>query len=220
MKVTKVTTTDNETSSSIDLFSGLKVSTAQEKEIRDQVGSFLVEQTLSYVAGMDSPIEGESWKSTLEKEYAKKKEAEIGNEDADIQFTGRTLDQLQYQDEPEGIKIGVFGERAPVADGHCNLSGKSKLQKRRFLPGPGQHYVATIERECSRIISDIIGEMPLEASRSAEQFRGIENQKELFSALKDHFGDRSLTRTELRLGVYRNHKLLSLLDEQDLLELL
>lgn len=218
MKVTKVNLSNNETSAEIDLFSGLtqKITPAQKKTIQQEVADYLIEQTLLSVADEKSPLSGGLWKKTLSKEYAKYKMEEVGNKQADIQFTGRTLDQLKGEPISVGVKVGVFGERAPAADGHNNLSGKSHLPTRQFIPKEGQKYKQGIEREVERIIADVLAE---EAEvKTQKTFTKIETKAELYEVLQDTFGE--MSRSELRLSVFRNKKLLDLLEDNDLLDLL
>lgn len=216
MKVTKTTTTGSETSATLDLFSDLDLNKEQKKKVRDAVSDFIIEQTLLSVADEKSPIQGEGWKKSLSKEYRKKKLDEIGNSKSDMQFTGETLDSLSAEDHPDGIKIGVFGERAPAADGHNNLSGKSKLPQRRYIPDKGQEYKSDIQKEVERIITDVIAE---DAELKAEDLRGITSKFLLYEVLSSLFG-RELSRAELKLAVYRNENVLRAIMDEDLEDLL
>jgi hypothetical protein len=230
MKTGKVTTTENETSVEIDLFSSVKKLTPDQKRtIQSEVADFLVEQTLVSVADEKSPVSGGSWKKSLSKEYAKKKEAEIGNKKADIQFSGRTLDQLKAVPTDSGIKIGVFGERAPVADGHNNLSGKSDLPTRQFLPKEGENYKRAIQTEVDRIVADVLAESTEQPDRSQQKdnvrekkassrFNDVESQADLYQSLREIFGN--LSRIELRLAVFRNKAVLDDIVNSGLLDYL
>jgi hypothetical protein len=228
MKTGKVTTTETETSVEIDLFSSIKkLSADQKRTIQSEVADFLVEQTLTSVSEEKSPISGGEWKKKLSKEYAQKKETEIGNKKADIQFSGRTLDQLKAEPTSDGIKIGVFGERAPVADGHNNLSGKSSLPTRQFLPKEGQNYKGSIKSEVDRIVADVLAESdkPEETAKQKNsvrekkadsRFNDVETQAELYQTLREIFGP--LSRIELRLAVFRNKSILDDIINSDLLD--
>lgn len=219
MKVKSVNLSDNETSVEIDLFTGLKakLTPEQKKTIASEVGDYLVEQTLLAVADEKSPISGGAWKKGLSKEYAKIKMDEIGNKKANIEFSGRTLDQLKVKPTDQGIKLGVFGERAPAADGHNNLSGKSALPTRQFLPKEGQKYKPDIEREVNRIVADVLTETV--ATKEEKLFKEVETKKDLYAAIREVIGE-DLSLTELRLAVFRNKNLLDLIEENDLLDLL
>lgn len=216
MKVLKTIISDNETSAVIDLFSDSNLSESQKKIVRERVGDFLLEQTLVSVANEKSPIQGENWKKSLDKQYKKEKEKEIGNDKADLQFSGRLLDQTSYQMTSEGIKIGTFGERAVVADGHCNLSGESKLPKRRFIPAEGQEYIQKIQKEVDRIVADVVAETALP---DPIELKNVSTKSDLKNVLQDFFGQK-MTLAEIRLAIYRNPKLYDLLDEANLLDLI
>jgi hypothetical protein len=216
MKVTKTTTTDKETSATIDLFDGAKVPKRIKNEVIDQVGQYLVEQTLLNVAESQSPVQGEGKFKALSKAYKGKKLEEVGHGKADLQFSGTMLDEVSFEPTKDGIRIGVFGERAPAADGHNNLSGESALPKRRFIPAEGQSYKANIEREVSRIISDVVAE---NSSFKKKDFEDISSKSGLYSRLEAIFGT-ALSRAELKLAALRNEDLVDLLDDLDILDLL
>lgn len=219
MKVVKTTVSDNELSSTIDLFSDVKLTRKQKAEVQDQVGQYLYEETQARISEEKSPVKGEPWKKTLSKDYSKRKLDEVGNKNADLQFSGRMLDQFKVIPVEEGIKIGVFGERAPAADGHNNFSGKSPLPRRRFLPAEGQEYNPQLEREVKRIIADVTAESDSAKAPTKSAVAKIETKAELYSFLSDFF-DSSLSRSEVRLAVFRNPELLQLLESEDLLSLL
>lgn len=216
MKVTKTQTTDSETTAIIDLFEGRKLPASVKQDIQDQVGQFLVEQTMISVSEEKSPVKGEGWKKTLSKEYAKIKQKEVGNKLANMEFTGETLGELTFEPTKEGIKIGVIGERAPAADGHNNLSGKSSLPRRRYIPDEGQEYKGPITKEIDRIIADSIASSPLLKN---SLFKDVKTKKSLYASLRNLLGD-NLSNSELSLAVYRNEDLLDSLKELGLLDLL
>lgn len=215
MKVIKTTATKSETSASIDLFDGRDLTPKVKARIREEVGTYLVENTLADVSESKSPVQGESIPALKKGPYREKKLAELGTSRADIQFTGETLDEFQFKDTKEGIKIGVFGDRAVVADGHNNLSGKSDLTRRRFIPGEGQDYKKPYEKEVDRIIMDVISE---ETRFKKSDFDDITTKTELVRALRTKFGDMSVS--EVTLAVYRNEDLLDLLTDLKLIKLL
>lgn len=175
-----------------------------------------MEQTLLQVADSKSPVQGEGTFKKLSKEYKKKKDEEVGHTDPDLQFSGQMLDQVDYKVTSNGVTVGVFGDRAPAADGHNNLSGKSKLPTRRFIPGEGQNYKANIQKEVDRIISDVIAE---QSDFKKSEFKNIGTKTDLYKQLETIFGT-MLTRAELRLAVLRNEDLLDLLEELDIVDLL
>lgn len=217
MKIVRAAASEAETSAEIDLFSGLALSKKQKREIAQEVGDYLVEQTLLSVGSQKSPIDGETWKKLISKEYKKKKLDEVGNTDADLQLSGQTLDELSWKMTENGIKIGVFGGRAPVADGHSNISGKSKLPRRRFIPDVGQDYKGPIATEVDRIVADIVSQNVQDVRLS--QLTKIKNKTQLYNYLADLFGV-ELSRAELKLAVYRNQDVLDLLDAAGLIGLI
>jgi hypothetical protein len=108
---------------------------------------------------------------------------------------------------------GGLGQSA--ADGHNNLSGKSNLPLRQFIPDVDQSYKKNIKVEVERIIADIIAE---ETSFRRSDFEDITTRAELYNKLAEIFGD--MPKAELQLSVFRNETLTDLLKELDLLGLL
>lgn len=215
MKVVGKTTNDSETSVELDLFEGRVLPLKVRKRVQEEVGNFLVEQTLISMNEKKSPVQGEGGFAPLSKDYKKKKLDEVGSGEANLEFDGVMKDELNFYPTKTGIEIGVYGERAGAADGHNNLSGKSKLKTRRFLPDEGQTYKKPITQEVERIIADAIAE---ETTFKKSMFRGVETKGELYAVLKEIFGE--MSRGELSLAVYRNEDLVDLLSELDLLGLL
>ena len=216
MKVISKTIEDSETSVELDLFEGRKLPAKVKRRVAEDVGNYLVEQTLVSMNQKTSPVQGEgNFKALTSKEYKKKKKLEVGNTNADLEFEGVMKDELDFKVTKDGVKVGVFGERAPAADGHNNLSGKSQLPKRRFLPDEGQNYKKNIQTEVDRIIADAIAE---DISFKKSMFRDVDTKKALYAKLSDIFGP--MTRSELELSVYRNEDLFEILKDLDLLGLL
>ena len=215
MKVISKTVNKNETSIELDLFEGRDLKPALKKKIADEVGQFIVEQTLVAMNEQRSPVRGEGSFKPLSPEYKKRKKLEVGNTTPNLEFDGILKDELDYEITESGVAIGVFGERAPAADGHNNLSGKSKLPTRRFLPDEGQEYKANIKKEVERIVADVIAE---ETAFSKKDFEGIETKAQLYNKLKSIFGD--LPRGELQLAVYRNEDLTVIFKKLNLTDLL
>lgn len=169
---------------------------------------------MAAVGAQKSPVEGYGKFTALTSEqYKKKKKAEVGTTKPNLELSGEMLDEVQFEDTKEGIKIGVFGDAALRADGHNNLSGRSKLPTRRFIPDKGEVYNSRINREVERIISDAISET---IGPKAKLFEDVESKSELYSALRTYFGERSVTNAELKLSVFRNPDLLAFLEEMEL----
>lgn len=175
------------------------------------MGEYLKEQILTRVASSQSPISGGGFKATLSKEYAKQKQAEVGNKKANLELSGGMLDSLGFKVTPNGIEIGVYGSAAERADGHNNFSNTSTLPERKFLPEEGERFKGDIEKEVKRIIEDKLVEQ-LEIGR--RDFALIKNKKELMLKMRELFPDMSLTRaTDAAL---RNRQFRELFDEFNL----
>lgn len=216
MKVIKTTVNEVETSVTIDLFEGRSLPKKVKAEIQDQVGNYLVEQTLVSMGEKKSPVAGEGSFKALSPLYKKKKIEVVGSGNADLEFDGIMKDELTFIPNDKGIDIGVFGERAGAADGHNNLSGNSQLPKRRFLPDKGQEYKKETMREVDRIIADVIAE---NSTFKKSDFKNIETKKELYDKLKTIFGS-DMSRSELNIAVFRNEELTNIFKELDLIGLL
>lgn len=215
MRITDKTTDQGETSVDIDLFEGRSLKKAVKSRIREEVGSFLVEQTLASMGEKKSPVQGAPNFKPLSKAYKKRKLAEVGSGDANLEFDGLMKDEVDFKPSESGIAIGVFGERAGAADGHNNLSGKSNLPLRQFIPDVGQNYKKGIVVEVQRIIADIIAE---ETTIKKSDFDEITTRAELYIKLAEIFGD--MPKAELQLSVFRNESLTDMLKELNLLGLL
>lgn len=215
MRIVDKTLDDGETSVDIDLFEGRSLKKKVKSRIREEVGSFLVEQTLASMAEKKSPVQGAPNFKVLSKNYKKRKLDEVGSGDANLEFDGLMKDETDFKATDTGIKIGVFGERAGAADGHNNLSGKSNLPLRQFIPDVDQSYKKNIKIEVERIIADIIAE---ETSFRRSDFEDITTRAELYGKLIEVFGE--MPKAELYLSVFRNEELTDLLKGLDLLGLL
>jgi hypothetical protein len=181
------------------------------RETREEVGEFLVEQILSKVASRKSPVTGDSF-DKLSDDYKKKKQAEGLSGVPNLESSGDMLDALDYRVTSRGIEIGVFGDDAPKADGHNNLSGNSQLPERRFIPAVGEGFMPSIEREVERIIADAVAES---AEPDVRALGSIESKTELYDYLMPIFG--LTTRTETRLAVLRSDRWIAALSRLGLL---
>lgn len=163
-----------------------------------------------------SPVEGlGKFPSLVSKEYKKLKKSEVGNTKADLELSGETLNALSFKSTNDGLKLGVFGSRAPIFDGHNNLSGKSELPLRRAVPGEGENYKSSIRKEVDRIIADALSENEFV---SPKDLQDINSKGALYDVLGDLLGLTS--RSEIRLAVFRNESLLELLRDEELTEFL
>lgn len=214
MKVIGKNINDGETSVDIDLFEGQKLPKRVKKLVNEAVGEYLVEQTLISIEKQQSPVAGQGSFKPLSKEYAKIKQREVGNRRPNLEAEGTMKDELDFV-ASDTLNIGVYGERAGAADGHNNLSGRSKLTKRQFLPDEGETYKRSVLTEIARIKADIIAE---EMTFKPSQFNDISSTSELYAKLRDVLGLN--TRSEINLAVIRNQELTQFLSEQGLYDLL
>lgn len=214
MKILKTKATKTELTSTLDLSSELSgLSKSARLDALEEVGEFLVEQTLVNAAESSSLVKGEKIPALTSKQYKLKKRAEVGNSSANLELSGEMLDSVDYKVSGETVTIGVFGDAALRADGHNNFSGKSSLPKRRIFPAEGQEYKDQVMREVRRIIADY------KTSNVKESvLNEVETKSELYEALKQITGLTS--RSEIKLAVLRSDRLLALLEDMELEDLL
>ena len=212
MKVIKAQGTKKKTASQIDLeLEGIP--NREQTKIKKDVGEFLVEQILQYVAEQGSPIAGEPWPK-LSPEYKKKKKAEGLSPVANLEASGELLDALTFKTTEDGLEIGFFNDQAWKADGHVKFSGlQNNTPQRRFLPAEGQSFKADIQKEVERIVLDAKSE-GFDKSGLAD----ITTKKGLYDYLMEQFGTTS--RVEARLTVLRNADILKAIEDEELLDLL
>lgn len=211
MKIIKTIVNSGELSSLIDLsveLSGLNKSA--KREALNEIGEYLIEQTLSNIGESKSPVKGESIPALTSKIYKDYKRGEVGNTKANMELNGDMLDSVDFEIVDTGkIKIGVFGDSAPKADGHNNFSGDSRLPKRRIFPDEGQSYKSYIESEIKKIIADHKSK-----NINKSSFKDVESKSDLYSKLSEITG--LSKRSEIRLAVLRNESLLESLIENGL----
>jgi len=214
MKVLKIKAGKSELSSTIDLSVELKgLSRSDKSAAIDEIGNFLVEQTLVNASESTSLVKGESIPALTSKPYKLKKRGEVGNAKANLELTGEMLDSIDFKSGSNSLTIGVYGEAALRADGHNNFSGKSSLPKRRIFPDEGQEYKSSVKKEIDRIISDYKS-----SNVDTKTFKDVSTKTDLYAALKDLTGLSS--RSEIKLSVMRSADLLAIIEDMGLLDLL
>lgn len=214
MKITNTTVDSSETSVDVDL--GIsKLPKRVRDRVAEEVGNYLVETTLISIEQGKSPVSGEGNFKALSKNYAELKKREGGTPKPNLELNGDLKDQLDFEVTKDGVRIGVFGDRAPAADGHNNLSGKSALPKRRFLPSEGQNYKRDTVKEVERIIADVIAE---ESTFKPSDFKNIRTAGALYEKLGELLALDS--RREINLAVIRNEDLQDVLKESGAYDLL
>jgi len=182
MKIKRTIANDSITASEIDFTQDLiGIPKKDHKSILAEVGELLVEQTLTNLADSKSPVSGAPYKKTLSKDYGKKKEAETGSKAANLDLTGDMINSIDFEIDGDTLLLGVFGDDAPKADGHNNLSGKSDLPERRFLPKKGESY----KREISSLIEEVIANKRAETVNLKDsKLSQIESKSELYDYLQ------------------------------------
>lgn len=189
---------------------------ANQSDVKDQIGNFLIEQILATVGSQNSPIRGKDWPK-LNKEYAKSKKEDGFSPVANLERTGEMLGSLEFKITKDGVKIGIFDNKDEVAkaDGHNNFSNESLIPTRQFLPKTGESFEKDIENQIKKIIIDASAEA---SSASKSDFKDVSTKNDLYDVLKGLIGEYS--RTELKLAALRSEEFLAILEDLDLLDLL
>lgn len=125
----------------------------------NELGDYLIEQTLSDVGSARSPVDGKRFKG-LSKEY-KKEKRQVASPIANLELTGDMLDALKATPKKNGLEIGIFdGDEVGKADNHNKFSVKSqatKVPRRQFIPkkkGRRDFYRAGIKKEVIQILKE------------------------------------------------------------------
>jgi hypothetical protein len=119
---------------------GITVPKAQRREALERVAEYVKESMLSDIGEGKSPVAGEGAFPALSPAYKKVKGEKSSSVIPNLELEGDLLDSLEVEVTGSGIRAAVSDAQAPKADGHCNFSGKSKLPRRRFMPGEGQTF--------------------------------------------------------------------------------
>lgn len=180
IKAIESTATDSETSSTLEIDA--------PDSVKQEIGEFLVEQILAKTSESESPISGYGKFPALSKLYKTKKEESGRAGVPNLDYEGDMLSALDYEITDEGIKIGVFGDQAPKADGHNNFSGASSLPLRRFLPDVGEGFKKDISSEIEAILAERKVDETVDTFDTEEiedALSIVETKEEFFSILKD-----------------------------------
>lgn len=190
----------SETSAEINLDLSL-VPRSERSRVKQDVGEFIIEQTLQSLGDRKSPVSGAPYRSFLTSdEYRKEKRSQNLSPVADLELTGRLKDSLRSKNTREGIKIGHFSaSQAPKADGHNNISGDSLLPERRYLPKPGEKYKRQIQTEIDRIIAESAVEANAPTKR---QLESISTKTEFWQLMSTLYPD--IPRSDVVSAVSRN----------------
>lgn len=144
-----------------------KVPRSKRREVRDEVGQFLIEAILDDVGSGKSPVSGEGKFKALSKKYKEFKASEAGNTSPNLELFGDMLDALEYKLDARGqVEVGIFadsGEQVDKADLHNMRSAKAKayaksfkrpFPKRQFIPDKNQGFKRNISNGIRDIIRD------------------------------------------------------------------
>ena len=119
---------------------------------KQEVGEYLVNESIRYMEEGRSPVAGEAPWPKLNKEYAAKEHN--GDRTPTLNATGRLRESLQFRTTDEGVEVGIFHKSQQAkSDGHNNFSGKSQLPQRRFVPSGRQNYRSEIMANVDRILN-------------------------------------------------------------------
>lgn len=212
ISVKKTKATSKTTSSELDFLTGVVADSKTKAQIKDEVGNYLVEQTLLALSDAKSPVSGEKFKA-LSKDYRIEKQEQGSPGVPNMELKGKMLEALSFKPTSKGVEIGfINSSQAEKADGHNDFSGESTLPQRRFLPGEGQNYKVDIEREVNKIITDVVGaSIPVTRTMLSQ----IKSKTEFWSTFATAYPE--FSRNEIRGLFGRSAKLSGLLAEFDLL---
>lgn len=216
MKVKKTIASSSKTASEIDFFEGIKLPRKAKREAAKEIGELLLDSTLVKIGNAKSPIAGAGWPA-LSKDYRKFKISKNRPGEANIEFSGDTLDSYDFNVKPSGVlEMGVFGgDTAPIADGHNNISGKSDLPTRQWLPKQGDRYSSDIMSNVDDIIARSIAK---NARISRRKLSKVKSKTELFDVLGEIF--QGLTRGQITDAIVNEPELLTELTALGLLDFL
>lgn len=161
-----------------------KVPANKRVEVKNEVGEFIVDEIFRNLSEGRSPVKGERFKR-LSKDYAVREKG--GDRTPNLELTSDMIESIGFKRTKEGIAVGIMkSKERPKADGHNNFSGRSKLPKRRFIPGKDQEFKTSITREVGGILR--------QESTATREGEGISVE------LRDIFSELSILQRLLRAG--------------------
>lgn len=207
MKVLETKATKSQTTSLVDFLDGYDVKDPELKSrLSSEIGEFVVDRILDSVASTNSPLAGYGSFKGLSGEYKALKKADGRGSKPNLEFTGDMLDSLDWRVKKSGVEIGVYGSDAPKADGHNNLSGKSSLPLRRFLPKGKDTFNRDILKEVDGIIKDAISEKGKRSFNRGDLI-GINSKTEFWEYLQGFYP--GFSRSDIRRSLTNNPELFS-----------
>ena len=182
--VKKTIANKTQTTSRIDLFDGITLPTRVKRKVAREVGELLIDETLVAVGNSKSPLSGHSFDKLTQK-YKKFKQSKNRRGVPNLELSGDMLDAFKAKVTKTGLlEMGVFGKDAPKADGHNNLSGKSSLPLRRFLPGKEDSYKRPVISQIDNLIADAVA---TSSKLPKQRLANIQTKREFFNVMRDTF---------------------------------
>lgn len=134
---------------------GLEMKRGEEKRAAlEHAADVLKDQILNYMGNATSPVSGHGRFPALTKDYKEKKVAQGGSAIPDLELFGDLKDSIQTYVRGNRIGVKITGKEAKKADGHCNLSGKSELPLRRFIPDDDEMWKRDIMAQIGEAIEE------------------------------------------------------------------
>ena len=112
-----------------------KGSRAQREELLEEVADYVQDQIRQTVEKARSPVKGIGKFKALTKDYRAIKRSQGGSGIADLELTSEMLNSLSVEILKGNVIRATFSnDQQPKADGHHNVSGRSKLPRRPAIP--------------------------------------------------------------------------------------
>ena len=163
-----------------------KIPVDQRRGTKKDIAEFLINEIARFTADTKSPVQGESWKSTLDsstpggKRYIKEK----GTNKANMRLDGDLMESLGWRSTADGVAVGIMDPALrPHADGHNHhtaASVRATPPRRRFIPGNDQQFRSTIISQVRDIIdlhADFIDPGLIVPTRRTPEVEAIEVQQ-------------------------------------------
>lgn len=139
-----------------------KEARGKKREIKQAVGSFLVNAVIDDMNNSTSSVTGRRFKS-LDKDYVDLKKSKGGSGSPDLELFGDLKDSITFKQTDKGVEIGVFGGvNALKAETHNWGTQDDIVPRRPFIPKKGDsgldQFRPQIRKEVVDLIKEIIGE--------------------------------------------------------------
>lgn len=152
--------TKNEVSALFQIDLPDDLSKKEQREIKKEIGEYLLVSILDYVGSGKSPVSGQGSFKKLNKEYAKDQKG--GDTLPNLDLFGDMLDSLKFKVTDKGIEYGIYDKKEAIKayahntgfEGHPYLESESL--KRQFIPNKGQKLKREIVSGINEIIEDFL----------------------------------------------------------------